>query len=32
MQHAHRFDALVQMHDLLEDARQVGRGQVVRPA
>ena len=31
MQQAERFDALVKMHDLLEDASQIGRGQVVRP-
>jgi hypothetical protein len=32
MAHAYRFDALVKMHDLLEDAAQIGRGEVVRPA
>lgn len=32
MRHADRFDALVKMHDLLEDAGQIGRGEVVRPA
>jgi hypothetical protein len=29
MQHAAQFDALNTMHELLEDAEQVGRGEVV---
>ncbi len=32
MAHADRFDALGKMHDLLEDAAQIGRGEVVLPA
>ena len=29
MQHADRFDAVRKMHELLEDATQVGRGEIV---
>jgi hypothetical protein len=32
MQHAGRFDAVSKMHALLEDAEQVGRGEIVAPA
>lgn len=32
MQHADRFDAVHQMHELLEDAQQVGRGEIVAVA
>ena len=32
MAHADKFDAMVKMHELLEDAAQVGRGAVVSPA
>ena len=32
MQHADRFDAVSKMHELLEDATQVGRGEIVAPA
>jgi hypothetical protein len=32
MQHADRFDAVTKMHALLEDAVQVGRGEIVAPA
>ncbi|HEX2040206.1 MAG TPA: hypothetical protein VHF47_10790 [Acidimicrobiales bacterium] len=32
MEHAARFEALHSMHDLLEDAEQVGRGEIVEPA
>ncbi len=32
MRHADRFDALHKMHDLLEEAEQVGRGEIVAPA
>ena len=30
MEHAARFDAVSRMHSLLEDAEQIGRGEVVR--
>lgn len=30
-QHADRFDAVHEMHELLEDADQVGRGEIVAP-
>jgi hypothetical protein len=29
MRHADRFDAVLKMHELLEDATQVGRGEIV---
>lgn len=29
MQHADRFDAVSKMHELLDDATQVGRGEIV---
>jgi hypothetical protein len=32
MQHAEQFDAVETMHALLEDAEQVGRGEIVLPA
>jgi hypothetical protein len=32
MQHAEQFDAVEKMHALLEDAEQVGRGEIVLPA
>jgi hypothetical protein len=32
MQHAEQFDAVGKMHALLEDAEQVGRGEIVAPA
>jgi hypothetical protein len=32
MQHAARFDAVEKMHALLEDAKQVGRGEIVTGA
>ena len=32
MRHADRFDALHKMHDLLEEAEQVGRGEIVAAA
>jgi hypothetical protein len=32
MQHAGRFDAVERMHELLEDAVQVGRGEIVATA
>lgn len=32
MQHAEQFDAVEKMHALLEDAEQVGRGEIVAPA
>jgi hypothetical protein len=31
MQHADQFDAVEKMHALLEDAEQVGRGEIVAP-
>ena len=32
MRHAEQFDAVAKMHALLEDAEQVGRGEIVTPA
>ena len=32
MQHADQFDAVHKMHELLEDAVQVGRGEIVARA
>lgn len=32
MRHADRFDALHKMHELLEEAEQVGRGEIVAAA
>jgi hypothetical protein len=31
MQHADQFDAVQKMHTLLEDAEQIGRGEIVAP-
>jgi hypothetical protein len=32
MRHAHLFDAVHRMHELLEDAEQIGRGEIVAAA